>query len=138
MRKHHSPAFKAQVVRELLKEENSISQLAAEYDVRPNQLYRWREVALTGLPRLFSGQSAQEQAAKDAAHAQQLEELYAEIGKLTTQLSWIKKSCHNEPRRPPRTGGAPAPRPAAGDPSGVTRAQPLPPLLRARAALCRG
>ena len=92
MRKHHSPAFKAQVVRELLKEEKSISQLAAEYDVHPNQLYRWREVALTGLPRLFSGQSAQEQAAKAAAHAQHLEELSAEIGKLTTQLAWIKKN----------------------------------------------
>ena len=91
MRNHHAPAFKAQVVRELLKEDKSISQLAAEYDVHPNQLYRWRDVALTGLPRLFSGQSAQEQAAKDAAHAQQLEELYAEIGKLTTQLNWIKK-----------------------------------------------
>jgi putative transposase len=91
MRKHHSPTLKAQVVQELLKEVKSVSQLAAEYDVHPNQLYRWREVALTGLPRLFSGQSAQEQAAKEAAHAQQLEELYAEIGKLTTQLSWIKK-----------------------------------------------
>ncbi len=54
MRKHHSPAFKAQVVRELLKEEKSVSQLAAEYDVHPNQLYRWRDVALTGLPRLMA------------------------------------------------------------------------------------
>ncbi len=91
MRKHHSPAFKAQVVLELLKEEKPISQLATEYDVHSNQLYRWRDVAITGLPRLFSGQSAQEQAAKDAAHAQHEEELYAEIGKLSTQLSWIKK-----------------------------------------------
>lgn len=91
MRKHHSPTFKAQVVLELLKEEKSISQLATEYDVHPNQLYRWRDVAITGLPRLFSGQTVQEQAAKDAAHAQHEEELYAEIGKLSTQLSWIKK-----------------------------------------------
>jgi transposase-like protein len=90
MRKHHAPAFKAQVVRELLKEAKSISQLAAQYDVHPNHLYRWREVARTGLPRLFSGQSVQEQAAKDAAHAQQLEERYAAIGKLTTQRNWIK------------------------------------------------
>ena len=91
MRKHHTPAFKAQVVRELLREDKSISQLASEFDLHPNQLYRWRDVALSGLPSLFSGQAAQEQAAKDAAHAQQLEELYAEIGKLTTQLTWLKK-----------------------------------------------
>jgi putative transposase len=91
MRKHHSPAFKAQVVRELLREEKSISQLAIEFDLHPNQLYRWRDVALAGLPSLFSGQAAQEQAAKDAAQTQQLEQLYAEIGKLTTELSWLKK-----------------------------------------------
>jgi transposase-like protein len=91
MRKHHTPAFKAQVVRELLREEKAISQLASELDLHPNQLYRWRDVAISGLPSLFSGQAAQDQAAKDAAHAQQLEELYAEIGKLTTQLNWLKK-----------------------------------------------
>jgi len=92
MRKHHTPAFKAQVVRELLREEKAISQLASELDIHPNQLYRWRDVALSGLPSLFSGQAAQDQAAKDASHAQQLEELYAEIGKLTTQLTWLKKN----------------------------------------------
>jgi transposase-like protein len=30
MRKHHSPEFKAQVVQELLKEQKTVSQLAAE------------------------------------------------------------------------------------------------------------
>ncbi|GAC1547501.1 MAG: hypothetical protein NVS2B7_23230 [Herpetosiphon sp.] len=91
MRKHYSTTFKAQVVRELLKEEKSIRQLCIEYEVHPNQLYRWREVALTGLPSLFSGATAQELAAKEVAHQQQLDDLYAEIGKLTTQLTWLKK-----------------------------------------------
>ena len=54
MRKHHSPAFKAQVVRELLKEVKSVSQLAAQYDVHPNQLYRWREVAPVASGRAFA------------------------------------------------------------------------------------
>lgn len=87
----YSPAFKAQMVRELLKEEKSVSQLAAEHGLHPNQLYRWREIALAGLPNLFSQEVAQGQAAKEAAHEQQLQELYAEIGKLTTQLTWLKK-----------------------------------------------
>lgn len=46
MRKHHSPEFKAQVVQELLEEQKTVSQIAAEYGVHPNQLYRWREVAV--------------------------------------------------------------------------------------------
>ncbi len=90
MKKSYSPAFKAQIVRELLKEEKSVSQLAAEHSLHPNQLYRWRDLALAGLPTLFEQDGAIEQAAKDAAHEQQLHELYAEIGKLTTQLSWLK------------------------------------------------
>ena len=91
MKKSYSPAFKAQIVRELLKEEKSVNQLAAEHGLHPNQLYRWREIALAGLPSLFAGDTAQEQAAKEAVHAQQLQDLYAEIGKLTTQVTWLKK-----------------------------------------------
>ena len=91
MRKRYNAAVKARVVREVLKEQKTFSQIAAEYGVHPNQLYRWRDIALTGLPSLFSGQTAQEQATREAAHAQQLEELYAEIGRLTTQLAWRKR-----------------------------------------------
>ena len=91
MKKSYSPTFKAQIVRELLKEEKSVNQLAAEHGLHPNQLYRWREIALAGLPSLFARENAQEQATKEAAHEQQLQELYAEIGKLTTQLTWLKK-----------------------------------------------
>ena len=92
MRKRYNAALKAEVVQELLKEQKTFSQIAAEYGVHPNQLYRWRDIALAGLPSLFSGQTAQERAAREAAHAQQLEDLYAEIGKLTTQLAWLKKT----------------------------------------------
>jgi len=91
MRTRHSADFKAELVRELLKEEKTVSQLAAEHGVHPNQLYRWREIALAGLPSLFSGQEAQDRAAHDAAHEQAVHDLYAQIGELTTQLAWLKK-----------------------------------------------
>ena len=91
MKKQYSAAFKAKVVQELLKEEQSVSQLAAEYGIHPNRLYQWRSIALEGLPSLFCDQAAKDQAAKDRAHAEQLEQLYIEIGKLTTQLAWLKK-----------------------------------------------
>lgn len=64
-----SPEGKAQVVKALLKEQKTISHLAAAYSVHPHQLYRWREVALAGLPSLFSGRTVEGQAAKDAAQA---------------------------------------------------------------------
>lgn len=89
MRKQYSAAFKAKVVQDLLKEEKTLAQLASEYEVHPTQLKNWRAVALEGLPGLFEKQDST--AALQAAHEQQLTDLYAEIGKLTTQVSWLKK-----------------------------------------------
>jgi len=91
VRINHPPEFKARVVREALKEEKSVSQLASEYGIHPNLVTRWRDQALAGLPSLFAHEEAAAQAAKEAAHERQLEALYAEIGKLRTQLSWLKK-----------------------------------------------
>jgi transposase-like protein len=90
-RRHFTPEFKAHLVQQILREEQSVSQLAAQHGLHPNQLYRWRDQALAGLPGLFSSQAAQEQAARDAAHAQQVQDLYAQIGELTTQLRWLEK-----------------------------------------------
>ncbi len=90
-RKHYTAEFKAQLVRQMLREEKSIAQLATEHGIHPNQLYQWRETALQGLPSLFSDQSAKEQAVREEAHSKQVHDLYAQIGKLTTQLEWLKK-----------------------------------------------
>ena len=89
MRKHYTAAYKARVVQELLKEEKTLAQIATEYEVHPTQLKNWRAVALEGLPALFEKQD--NTVALQAAHEQQLTELYAEIGKLTTQVTWLKK-----------------------------------------------
>lgn len=59
-RKQYTADFKAKVVKEMLKEEKTVGQLAAEYEVHSNMLYRWREQMLAGLPGLFSDQAAQE------------------------------------------------------------------------------
>src|SRR4051794_9584214 len=91
MRRTFSAEFKAKVVREALKEEKTLSQIASEQGIHPNLLIRWRDQALAGLPSLFAHEAAQQQAAKEAAYERQLEEAYAEIGKLTTPLNWMKK-----------------------------------------------
>jgi putative transposase len=92
MRKQYTAAFKAHLVREVLKEEKPLNQIAAEHGVHRNLLTQWRDHALAGLPSLFSRQAELDQTARAAAHDQQVHELYAEIGKLSTQLAWLKKS----------------------------------------------
>jgi transposase-like protein len=53
-RKQYTAAFKAKVVTEMLKEEKTVGQLAAEYEVLSLMLYRWRDQVLAGLPGLWS------------------------------------------------------------------------------------
>jgi len=96
MRKRHSATFKAQVVQEVLKEEKTIAQIASEYGVHPNQISQWKTVVLKGLPTLFQ-KDTMVQAAEKAAQEQKLQELYAEIGKLTTQRAWLKKKSGLDP-----------------------------------------
>jgi transposase-like protein len=89
MRKQYTAAFKARVVQELLKEEKTLAQIAAEYEVHPTQLKNWRAVALEGLAGLFEKQDSTAELKR--AHEQERTELYAEIGKLSTQVTWLKK-----------------------------------------------
>jgi transposase-like protein len=89
MKKTYSPQFKAQVVLEVLKDEKTVTQLATEYGVHPKVLREWKTLALQGLPTLFERRD--HAALKEQTHQQELTDLYAEIGRLTTQLSWLKK-----------------------------------------------
>ncbi len=89
MKKSYTATFKAHVVLELLKETKTIAQLAAEHGVHPNVLRTWRDQAIKELPTVFEQRDSLGDA--QAAHAKQLEELYAEIGRLTTHVTFLKK-----------------------------------------------
>jgi transposase-like protein len=73
----------------LLPSEKSINQLASEHGVHVTQLRKWKRKVLDGLPNLFRAEQDQDEAVKRLEAEQ--ERLYAEIGRLTTQLSWLKK-----------------------------------------------
>ena len=89
-RKHFSASQKAQIALEILKEERTVSQIASENGVNPNVLYRWKKQALENLPKLFADDNKSEQD-RQAEHERQVNELYSEIGRLTTQVNWLKK-----------------------------------------------
>ncbi len=89
MKKHYTASFKAQVVQELLKEEKTIAQIAAAYEVHPTQLRQWKSIVVDGLPSLFEEKNSL--SAMQAEYEERLNELYGDIGRLTTQLTWLKK-----------------------------------------------
>jgi transposase-like protein len=90
LRKRYSPDQKAQIVLEILGERRSLAEISAEYGVHPNQLRQWKTQALERFPSLFSDEK---QALRDvqAAHERERQDLFAQIGQLTTQLAWLKK-----------------------------------------------
>ena len=87
MRKRHTAKFKAEVVTELLKEEKTVAQLASETGVSSKQLTRWKNHTLSEMPRLFDHKVDRMQ----EKYERKINELYTEIGRLTTQVNWLKK-----------------------------------------------
>src|SRR5258708_25855383 len=91
MRKTYSPEFKARVVREILKEERTLGQIAAHYEIHPNLAAHWRDQALSGLVGIFSKAKEADWQGQAAAHEGEKPALYAQIVRLTNQLNVMKK-----------------------------------------------
>src|SRR5207237_6588603 len=89
MKRQHTANFKAQVVQELLKEDKTIAQIAAEYEVHPTQLRRWKAIVVERLPSLFEEKDSI--VAMRAEYEERLNGLYGDIGRLTTQLTRARK-----------------------------------------------
>ncbi len=65
-RRKFSSEFKACVVREALKEQETTSELARRFEVAPSQIIQWKKEALSQLESLFgSKHPGEESAAKD-------------------------------------------------------------------------
>ena len=90
MRKRFTNQYKAECTLEVLRGDKTIGQIASERQVAPTQLSQWRATVQKGLPSLFDDEQ-RELAKQRTAHEAELEKLYAEIGRLTSELNWLKK-----------------------------------------------
>jgi transposase len=87
-RRKYPPELKAKVALEALREESTMTELAARYDVHPNLIAKWkrkaREQVLTG----FSGQQERQEASREA----EIKELRAKIGELVIERDFLSKA----------------------------------------------
>jgi transposase-like protein len=81
-RKRLSASQKVQIVLGALREEKGISQIAAENSLHPNQIHKWKKQALEDFAQLFEDDRKGERL-REAEHEKQINELYAEIGRLS-------------------------------------------------------
>ena len=82
-RRTHSPAFKAKVALAAIKGEKTLSELAKQFDVHPNQITSWKAQLAEGATELFSGGTAA------AGPSVDVQRLHAKIGELTLENDFL-------------------------------------------------
>ena len=83
-RRNHSPAFKAKVALAAIRGEKTMSELAEQFDVHPNQISTWREQLLEGASDVFGGAEKPE-----ATPAIDVKSLHAKIGQLALENDFL-------------------------------------------------
>lgn len=86
-KRQHSAQFKAKVVLDALRGEETTAVLAARYEVHPTQINKWKKAILDALPGFF-GQPAERREQDDDALQ---DRLYRQIGQLQVENDWLKK-----------------------------------------------
>jgi transposase-like protein len=86
-RRNHSPAFKAKVALAAIKGEKTLSELAEQFDVHPNQITTWRTQLMDGAADVFGDETK-----PDPATAVDLKSLHAKIGELTLANDFLQSA----------------------------------------------
>ena len=80
-RRKFSAEKKAKIVIEVLKEEKTLNEIAAEYEVHPNQLSKWRAEFVNNASRVFNKETDEVDKVKQSFDKEK-DELLRQIGKL--------------------------------------------------------
>ena len=85
-RKRYNPEFKAKVALAALKNEETMSELAARFGVHPTMIASWKRTLLDGAPDIFDqGQKSRKQT------EEHVDELYKQIGRLQVERDFLSK-----------------------------------------------
>lgn len=87
-RRTFSAEFKARVVKEVLRERDTMAHIARKYELHPNQINKWKSEFLKGMSSVFG----QRQEADRERLEKELSKAYEEIGRLKVERDWLKKS----------------------------------------------
>lgn len=86
-RRTFTAEYKFKVALEAAKGTKTLSELAQEYQLHPNQISEWKLQLLKNGGEVFGQNTARQQREQAALET----ELYEQIGRLKMELEWLKK-----------------------------------------------
>jgi len=86
-RKQYSPDFKARVAMEAIKGEETISELAIQFEVHPTQITKWKKELVAGAANIFGADPNKKM--KDEKGL--INQLYQQIGQLKVEKDFLEK-----------------------------------------------
>jgi len=92
-RRRHDGAFKARVVLEVIRGQKTITEIASEYGVHPNQITKGKKHFMDQLPEIFSRNYDN----KERLYEQEKEALLKKIGQLEMERDWLQKKLNTFP-----------------------------------------
>ncbi len=84
--RNHTAGFKAKVALAAVKGEKTLSELAQEFDIHPNQITRWKSQLLEGAAGVFGEVREPESAKVDVTR------LHAKIGELSLERDFLESA----------------------------------------------
>jgi len=85
-RKQYSSEFKAKVALAALKDDETVTQLAARYEVHPTMIHTWKRNLLEGAANIFDKGNK-----PDKQSEAKVDELYRHIGQLKVERDFLSR-----------------------------------------------